>query len=217
MAHADRDDDSDSAINAAGVDRRCEAKVDRAAGRYAKCLLKAKSRAARDQEQDVEETREAEAECREDFDEAVDGALARHQEENCTPFTTQIAECTASYADAMALEAAGVPALDLLFVQSSDGGELTESTLTLSRVSDNTGWFSDRPFRAAGQATTEEFISLWDEGDNSFADVLPNAGSGLRIVKSPQRADWGGHSGHFADPDELFGEVAWNEHFPHLD
>ncbi len=175
VANADRDDDSDSATNEAGVDRRCEAKMDRAAGRYARCLLKAKSRAARDQEQDVEETREAEAECREDFDDAVDRARARHQEENCTPFITQMEQRTASYAEAMALEAAGVPALELLFVQSSDGGELTESTLTLSGVSEKTGWFSDRPFRAAGQITTEEFISLWDEGDNSFADDPPNA------------------------------------------
>ena len=65
VANANRDDDSDSATNEVGVDRRCEAKMDRAAGRYAKCLLKAKARAARDQEQDVEETREAEAERRE--------------------------------------------------------------------------------------------------------------------------------------------------------
>ena len=96
VANTDTDDDSDSATNAVGVDRRCEAKMDRAAGRYAKCLFKAKARAARDQEQDVEETREAEAECREDFDEAVDRALARHQEENCTPFVTQMEQRTAS-------------------------------------------------------------------------------------------------------------------------
>ena len=174
VANTDTDDDSDSATNAAGVDRRCEAKMDRVAGRYARCLLKAKARAARDQEQDVEETREAEAECREDFDEAVDGALARHQEENCTPFVTQMEERTASYAKAMALEAAGVPALELLFVQSADGGQLIESTLTLSGVSDQTGWFSDRPFRFSGQVTTEGFLTLWDEGE-TFAEDPPNA------------------------------------------
>ena len=175
VANADRDDDSDSATNAAGVDRRCEAKMDRAAGRYARCLLKAKAHVARDQEQDVEETRDAEAECREDFDGAVADAQARHQEENCTPFVTQMEQRTASYAEAMALEAAGVPALELLVVQSADGGELTESTLTLSGVSDQTGWFLDRPFRFAEQIAIEEFVSLWDEGDNFFAADPPNA------------------------------------------
>ena len=174
VANADRDDDSDSATNEVGIDRRCEAKMGRTAGRYARCLLKAKARAARDQEQDVEETREAEAECREDFDDAVDRAQARHQEENCTPFITQMEERTASYAEAMALEAAGVPALELLFVQSADGGQLIESTLTLSGVNDQTGWFSDRPFRFSGQITTERFIALWDEGE-TFAEDPPNA------------------------------------------
>jgi hypothetical protein len=176
VANADRDDDSNPATNEAGVDRRCEAKIGRVAGRYARCLLKAKARAARDQEQDVEETNEAEAECREDFDEAVGRALARHQEENCTPLIAQMEERTASYAEAMALEAAGVPPLELLFVQSSDGGTLTDTKLTLLGVNAQTGWFSDRPYREAGQITTTEFVALFsEEGANSFAEAPPNA------------------------------------------
>ncbi len=82
---------------------------------------------------------------------------------------------TAGYAEAMAVEAAGESALELLFVQSSDGGELTGSTLTLGGVNNKTGWFSDRPFREAGQMTTEEFVSLWGEGNDSFAADPPNA------------------------------------------
>jgi len=39
---------------------------------------------------------------------------------------------------------------------------------------------------------------------------------GGRIVKPAQRADWGGYSGYFADPDGFLWEVAWNPHFPHL-
>ena len=41
------------------------------------------------------------------------------------------------------------------------------------------------------------------------------AGGG-RIVKPAQKADWGGHSGYFADPDGFLWEVAWNPHFPHV-
>ncbi|MEB2343952.1 MAG: VOC family protein [Deltaproteobacteria bacterium] len=40
---------------------------------------------------------------------------------------------------------------------------------------------------------------------------------GGRIVKPARRADWGGYSGYFADPDGFLWEVAWNPHFPHLD
>jgi uncharacterized protein len=40
--------------------------------------------------------------------------------------------------------------------------------------------------------------------------------AGGRLVKPGQRADWGGHSGYFADPDGFLWEVAWNPHFPHL-
>jgi catechol 2,3-dioxygenase-like lactoylglutathione lyase family enzyme len=41
------------------------------------------------------------------------------------------------------------------------------------------------------------------------------AGGG-RIVKRGQRADWGGYSGYFADPDGFLWEVAWNPDFPHV-
>ena len=49
--------------------------------------------------------------------------------------------------------------------------------------------------------------------DALMAEV--EAGGG-RIVKRPRRADWGGHSGYFADPDGFLWEVAWNPHFPHV-
>jgi len=42
------------------------------------------------------------------------------------------------------------------------------------------------------------------------------AAGGGRIVKPAQRADWGGFSGYFADPDGFLWEVAWNPHFPHV-
>lgn len=37
--------------------------------------------------------------------------------------------------------------------------------------------------------------------------------SGGTILKSARKADWGGYSGYFADPDGHPWEVAWNPHF----
>lgn len=42
------------------------------------------------------------------------------------------------------------------------------------------------------------------------------AAGGGRIVKPAQRAEWGGYSGYFADPDGFLWEVCWNPRFPHL-
>ena len=39
--------------------------------------------------------------------------------------------------------------------------------------------------------------------------------AGVRIVKPPQHAPWGGYSGYFADADGFLWEVAWNPQFPH--
>lgn len=42
------------------------------------------------------------------------------------------------------------------------------------------------------------------------------ASAGGRIVKPASRADWGGYSGYFADPDGFLWEVCWNPQFPHV-
>ena len=42
------------------------------------------------------------------------------------------------------------------------------------------------------------------------------ADAGGRIVRHAARADWGGYTGYFADPDGFLWEVAWNPHFPHV-
>jgi catechol 2,3-dioxygenase-like lactoylglutathione lyase family enzyme len=39
---------------------------------------------------------------------------------------------------------------------------------------------------------------------------------GATLVKAGQKAEWGGYSGYFADPDGFLWEVAWNPHFPHV-
>nr|WP_284047739.1 VOC family protein [Halomonas gemina] len=39
-------------------------------------------------------------------------------------------------------------------------------------------------------------------------------GLGWRVVKPASRAEWGGYSGYFADPDGHLWEVAYNPGFP---
>ena len=49
------------------------------------------------------------------------------------------------------------------------------------------------------------------EVDALFAHVESRGG---RVMKRPRRADWGGYSGYFADPDGFLWEIAWNPGFP---
>ena len=63
----------------------------------------------------------------------------------------------------------------LLFFQNSDGAILTDSELRLTGVSPQTGWFTERPIRAAGQVRTEDVLLAWGDGENSFTDDPPNA------------------------------------------
>ena len=37
---------------------------------------------------------------------------------------------------------------------------------------------------------------------------------GVKIIKEPQKAFWGGYSSYFADPDDFRWEVAYNPFFP---
>ena len=62
----------------------------------------------------------------------------------------------------------------ILFTQNSSGAVLTDTTLTLTGVSSQTSWFTDRPYRAAGQIPTEVFVASWGEGEDSFAGDPPN-------------------------------------------
>ena len=51
------------------------------------------------------------------------------------------------------------------------------------------------------------------EVDRLLAEVVAGGG---KLVKPGTRADWGGYSGYFADPDGFLWEVAWNPQFPHV-
>jgi hypothetical protein len=61
-----------------------------------------------------------------------------------------------------------------LFVVNSTGAKLEGTTLTMTGVSQNSIVFADRPVRAAGHVTTEQFIMQWDEGKDNFAKDPPN-------------------------------------------
>ncbi len=48
------------------------------------------------------------------------------------------------------------------------------------------------------------------EVDQVFARAL---GAGAKAVKPPQKAEWGGYHGYFADPDGHLWEIAYNPFF----
>lgn len=50
-----------------------------------------------------------------------------------------------------------------------------------------------------------------EQVDAVFA-IAVNAGG--RVVKQPQKTEWGGYSGYFADPDGFLWEVAHNPFWP---
>ena len=62
-----------------------------------------------------------------------------------------------------------------LFVINSAGAKLDGSKLTMTGVSPNSIVFADRPVRAAGHVTTEQFVMQWDADKGSFAKDPPNA------------------------------------------
>ncbi len=62
-----------------------------------------------------------------------------------------------------------------LFVLNSTGAKLEGTTLTMTGVSPNSIVFADRPVRAAGHVTTEQFVMQWDEDKGSFGKNPPNA------------------------------------------
>ena len=160
--------------DAQDVGPRCEAAMDRAAGHYSQCLLSADASYARHGNPTKLENRQARCETR--FDRRTTRAINRHGADACpsSDLVAAMEDRTVTYAEGVATEAGGTPAPSYLFVQNGTGGTLSETTLTLTDVSSQTGYFSDRPYRVAGQFPTEEFIALWDEGE-LFAEDPPNA------------------------------------------
>src|SRR3979411_609244 len=65
--------------------------------------------------------------------------------------------------------------IEAMFVQTAEASRSGPGTLTLLRVSPSTLYFSDRPERVVGHISAQQFMHLWDEGDDSFAEDPPNA------------------------------------------
>ena len=65
--------------------------------------------------------------------------------------------------------------IEAMFVQSAVEASVEGAVLTLHDVSPSTLFFADRPQRVVGHVTSEMFVDMWDEGENSFAQDPPNA------------------------------------------
>ena len=163
-----------SAPSREGVSPRCEAAIDKAAGSYSQCLLKASAKFAKKGNKDrllAQQTR-----CGDQYNAQIARAQDRFGEDQCTAYTSQIADRTLTYAEEVSIEAGGEAAASRLYVQDAAGGTLTETTLLLSGTDESTLWFTDRPYRDTGQIRTADFVALFSEqGANSFAENPPNA------------------------------------------
>jgi len=73
----------------------------------------------------------------------------------------------------VAVEEAGL--VEYLFVQHADRVSLEDGVLTLEGVGNDVLFFSDRPDRIVGRESLSAFIDDWDEGEESFATIPPNA------------------------------------------
>lgn len=65
--------------------------------------------------------------------------------------------------------------IEAMFVQTASEAAVEDGVLTLHDASRSTLYFSDRPERMVGHVTSEMFVDMWDEGENSFAENPPNA------------------------------------------
>jgi hypothetical protein len=88
-------------------------------------------------------------------------------------------EPTEEAAEAMAAaateEEAAVEEVEYLFVQHAEGVILAEGVLTLEGIGEDVLYFSDRPHRIVGRVPLDDFLGSWNEGEESFAEIPPNA------------------------------------------
>ena len=157
------------------VSPRCEAAMDRAAGDYSRCLLRAEAQHTRDENTRKLERRQARCDTR--FERRTTRVTGRNEsgEWSRAGPGRHYRRPHRHLRGSVATEASGEPALSLLFVQNASDGTLSESILTLTGVNSETGWSSGRPYQYAGQIPTEEFISFWSEGEGSYAGDPPHA------------------------------------------
>ena len=156
------------------VSARCGAAMGGVAGKYSQCLVTAVSRYAL--HESAAKLRKRLARCGARFEHRTTRAINRYGEGECpgSDLVAAIEARAVNYAEEVEMEAHGFPAATVLFVQDGRGGTLSDTTLTLSDVNSETAWFTNRPYRYAGQITAEKFLLLWDDGEDSFASDPPN-------------------------------------------
>ena len=66
-------------------------------------------------------------------------------------------------------------AIEALFAQTARELTTDGDHVTFHGLSPATLYFSDRPQRVVGHLSSQQFVDLWSEGDNSFAADPPNA------------------------------------------
>jgi hypothetical protein len=65
--------------------------------------------------------------------------------------------------------------MEALFVQTAASMTSDGLTISLEGLSPSTLYFSDRPKREVGHMSTRQFVDVWGDGENSFAQNPPNA------------------------------------------
>ena len=95
-----------AAAGAQDVSPRCEAAIDKAAGHYSRCLLKASARYAK--KENGEQLFALQAKCEDKFNAQVARAQMRFGEDQCTPYVNEISDRTANYAENVTSEAHGL-------------------------------------------------------------------------------------------------------------
>ena len=83
-------------------------------------------------------------------------------------------------------EESGENEVEYLFVQNAGNVVLADGMLTMKGINPATLYFSDRPERIVGHVSAEEFIGLWDDGDDSFKDDPPNAALSVVVGSAPR-------------------------------
>lgn len=172
-----------------GVSPRCEAAIDRAAGSYSKCLLKARARFAK--RGNEHRLARGLAKCEQRFGGRVDNAVNRLGNESCTDelLIESIAHRSASFAEAVATEASGHSATKLSweFTQSGPTGSISFrpdpenpegpflGILHLESTHEVLA-FTDRPAHLIAYVPNSDFQDFWRAGSgNGFETNPPNA------------------------------------------
>jgi len=109
--------------------------------------------------------------------------------------------------EALGWKTGAAPSDDVVFFQT--GGSIValwdRATLAEDSVMTDTGGW--------GGITLAHNVRSPEEVDALLAHA---ANGGGRLVRAGHRAEWGGYTGYFADPDGFLWEVAWNPKFPHV-